>query len=165
MRLAMEQRHSTHKVRRAARYCSGGVNNSRNRIGTLTTTDKLQYEETIAGIGYNANQRKIRQQRGHNREKTKDSNKTDEGSDNNDKVNPEIKRQERQQAEQDTACWFVKRLGNMPQDRPEGAFQLLGANLNSASSHDVCRCKISNIHQLIETWDIQCGGFSEVGIE
>ncbi len=114
MRFAMEQRRSTHEVRRAARYCSGGVNDSRNRIGTLTTTDKLQYEEIVAGIGYDANQGKIRQQRGLNREKNKDSNSTDEGSDNNDKVNPEIKRRERQQAEQDTACWFVKRLGNMP---------------------------------------------------
>jgi hypothetical protein len=71
MRFATEQRRSTHKVRRASRYRSGGVNNSRNRIETLTTTDKLQYEEIIAGIGYGVNQGKIRQQRGRNREKNK----------------------------------------------------------------------------------------------
>jgi hypothetical protein len=151
MRFATEQRRPTYEVQRAARYCSRGVNNSRNRIETLTTTDKLQYEEMVAGIEYDANQGKIRQQRGRNREKNKDSNSTDKGSDNNNKVNPEIKRQERQQAEQDTACWFVKRLGNMPQDRLEGAFRLLEANLNSASSRDVREHKISNIHQLIET--------------
>jgi hypothetical protein len=96
MRFATEQRHSTHEVQRVARYRSEGVNNSRNRIGTLTTTDKLQYEEIIAEIGYDANQGKIRQQRGRNRKKNKDSNSTDEGSDNNDKVNPEIERQDRQ---------------------------------------------------------------------
>jgi hypothetical protein len=165
MRFTTERRRSTHEVRRVARYRSGGFNNSRNRIGTLTTTDKLQCEEIIAGIGYDANQGKIRQQCGRNRKKNKDSNSTDKGSDNNDEVNPEIERQERQLAEQDTACWFIKRLGNMPQDRPEGVFRLLGANLNSASSRDVCECKISNTHRLIETWDVQCGGFSEVGIE
>jgi hypothetical protein len=53
----------------------------------------------------------------------------------------------------------------MPQDRPEGVFQLLGGNLNSASSRNVCNCKISDILRLIETWDVQCGGFSEVGLE
>jgi hypothetical protein len=92
MRFATEQRCSTHKVRRVARYRSRGVNNSRNRIGTLTTTDKLQYEEIIAGIGSDANQGKIRQQRGRNREKNKDSNSTDKGSDNNNEVNSEIER-------------------------------------------------------------------------
>jgi hypothetical protein len=46
MRFTMGQGRSAHRVQRAARYCSGGVNNSRNRTG------KLQYEEIIAGIGY-----------------------------------------------------------------------------------------------------------------
>ncbi len=161
----MEQRHSSHKVWRAARYCSGGVSNSRNRIGTLTPTEKLQYEEIIAGIKYDTSQGKIKQQRRLNRGKNSDSNNTKEGSDNDDKENPEIERQEHQQAEQDTSCWFVQRLGNMPQDRPEGVFQLLGRNLNNALSCDVRDCKISDILRLIETWDVQCGGFSEVGIE
>jgi hypothetical protein len=77
----------------------------------------------------------------------------------------DIKQKEHQQAERDSLCWFVQRLGNMTQDRPEGVFQLLRGNLNSALSRDVCNCKISDILQLIETWDVQCGGFSEVGIE
>jgi hypothetical protein len=53
----------------------------------------------------------------------------------------------------------------MPQDRPEGVFRLLGGNVNSAISRDVRDCKISDIIRLIETWDVQCRGFSEVGIE
>jgi hypothetical protein len=60
---------------------------------------------------------------------------------------------------------FVQRLGNMTQDRPEGVFQLLGGILNSTSSHVVRNYKISDILRLIETWDNQCRGFSEVGIE
>jgi hypothetical protein len=96
MRFATERRHSAHEVRRATRYRSGGVSNSRNRIGTLTPTEKLQYEEIIAGIGYNTSQGKIKQQRRLNRGKNNDSNNTEEGSDNNDKANPEIERQEHQ---------------------------------------------------------------------
>jgi hypothetical protein len=94
MRFTTEQRHSAHEVRRAARYCSGGVSNSRNRIGTLTPTEKLQYEEIIAGIGYNTSQGNIKQQRRLNRGKNNDSNNTKEGSDNDNKANPEIERQD-----------------------------------------------------------------------
>jgi hypothetical protein len=53
----------------------------------------------------------------------------------------------------------------MPQDRPEGVFGLLGANLNNAPSRNVRNQKKSDIFRLIETWDVQCRGFSEVGIE
>jgi hypothetical protein len=53
----------------------------------------------------------------------------------------------------------------MTQDRPEGVFQLAGGNLNSASSKDVQEWKISDIHCILETWDVQGGGFSEVGID
>ncbi len=77
----------------------------------------------------------------------------------------DIEQKERQRVEQDSSCWFVQRLGNMTHDRPEGVFQLLGGNLNSAWSCDIGNCKISDILQLIETWDVQCRGFSEVGIE
>jgi hypothetical protein len=51
------------------------------------------------------------------------------------------------------------------QDRPEGVFRLAGGNLNSASPKDVQERKISDIHRILETWDIQGGGFSEVGID
>jgi hypothetical protein len=53
----------------------------------------------------------------------------------------------------------------MLQDRPEGAFRLLGGNLNSASSRNVQNQKKSDIIRVIETWDVQAGGFSEVGIK
>jgi hypothetical protein len=61
MRFAMGQRRSAHRVWRATRHCLGGVNNSRNSIGTLTSTQKLQYNEIIAGIGYETSQGKIKQ--------------------------------------------------------------------------------------------------------
>ena len=53
----------------------------------------------------------------------------------------------------------------MQQDRPEGVFRLLGGNLNSASSREVRNRKISDIMRVIETWDVQAGGFSEMGID
>jgi hypothetical protein len=58
MRFAMGQRRSAHGVWRATRHCSGGVNNSRNSIGTLTSTQKLQYNKIIAGIGYKTTREK-----------------------------------------------------------------------------------------------------------
>ncbi len=86
----MEQRHSAYKVWRAARYCSGGVSNSRNRIGTLTPTEKLQYEEiTAVGIGYDTSQGKIKQQCRLNRGKNNDSNNTEEGSDDPSLARPD----------------------------------------------------------------------------
>jgi hypothetical protein len=75
MRFAMEQRRSAHGVRRAARYRSEGINNRRNRTG------KLQYEEIIAGIGYERSQGKIKQHRRHNMNKNNDTNSIDKGTD------------------------------------------------------------------------------------
>ncbi len=59
----------------------------------------------------------------------------------------------------------MPRLGEVPQIRPEGVFHLLGGNLNSASSNEVRDRKISNIHHLIKTWDVQGRGFSKIGID
>jgi hypothetical protein len=55
--------------------------------------------------------------------------------------------------------------GSNTQDRPEGVFRLAGGNLNSVSSKNVWEQKISDIHCILETWDVQGGGFSEVGID
>jgi hypothetical protein len=45
----------------------------------------------------------------------------------------------------------------MTQDRPKEGFQLVGGNLNSASSKDVRDHKILDIHCILETWDVQEG--------
>jgi hypothetical protein len=74
MRFATGRRHSAHGVWRAARHCSGGVNNSGNSIGTLTSTQKLQYNKIIAGIGYKTSQEKIKQDYKYKQHKNKDSN-------------------------------------------------------------------------------------------
>jgi hypothetical protein len=42
---------------------------------------------------------------------------------------------------------------------------LVGGNLNSASTKEVRDRKIADIHWLLETWDIQGGGFSEIGVD
>jgi hypothetical protein len=160
VRFATGQRRSAHGVWRAARHHSGGVNNSRNSIGTLTSTLKLQYGKIIAGIQYKTSQGKIKQDYKHKKHKNNDNNSMDKETDSDNKATTDIEQKERQQAEQDSSCWFVKKLGNMTQDRPERVFQLLGGDLNSALSRDICNRKISDILWLIETWDVQCGGFS-----
>jgi hypothetical protein len=60
--------------------------------------------------------------------------------------------------------WFVPRLGTMQQTRPEGVFQIAAGNLNCASTKEVQDRKISDIHGILETWVVQGGGFSKVGI-
>jgi hypothetical protein len=120
MRLAMGQQRSVQGMQRAARYHSGGVNISKNRTG------KLKNEEIMAGIGYKTSQGEIKQHRRHNMKKNNNTNSIDKRTDSKNEANSDIERQESQQVEQDLPCWFVQRLGNMPQDRLEGVFQLLG---------------------------------------
>ena len=53
----------------------------------------------------------------------------------------------------------------MSQIWPGGVFHLLGDNLNSALSREVRERKISDIHCILKTWDVQGGGFSKIGID
>ncbi len=141
----MGQRRSAHGVWRATRHRSGGVNNSRKSIGTSTSTQKLQYDKIIAEIGYKTSQGKIKEDHKQKKHKNNDNNSIDKETDSNNEATMDIKQKEQQQAEQDSLCWFVQKLGNMTQDRPEGVFQLLGGNLNITLSCDVCNCKTSDI--------------------
>ncbi len=73
--------------------------------------------------------------------------------------NANMEREERRRAERKSACWFVPRIGEITQDKPEGVFWLVGRNLNSASTKVVGDREISDIHRVLETWDVQGGGF------
>ncbi len=98
-------------------------------------------------------------------ENLKSSNKSNKVEEEGENYDSDIENTERSRAVNEAACWFVPCLGNMMQDRPEGVFRLAGGNFNSASSKDVQERKISDIHCILETWDVQGGGFSEVGID
>jgi hypothetical protein len=53
----------------------------------------------------------------------------------------------------------------MKEERPNGVFRFMGGQLNSAASTKSVRDKkIADIHQIIDQWDVQGGGFSEIGI-
>ncbi len=52
----------------------------------------------------------------------------------------------------------------MKEERPDGVFRLMGRQLNSAATKSVRAKKIADIHQIIDQWDVQGGGFSEIGI-
>jgi hypothetical protein len=77
----------------------------------------------------------------------------------------EIEQKKQARAREGKSRWYVPHLGEVPQVRPEGVFHLLGGNLNSASSKEVRDRKISDIHRLIKTWDVQGSGFSKIGID
>ncbi len=52
----------------------------------------------------------------------------------------------------------------MKDERPDGVFRLMGRQLNSAATKSVRDKKIADIHQIIDQWDVQGKGFSEIGI-
>ncbi len=86
----MGHRRLAHGVWRAARHCSGGVNNSRNSIGTLTSTQKLQNDKIIAGIGYETSQGKIKQDYKYKKHKNNDSKSIDKETDSDNKATTDI---------------------------------------------------------------------------
>ena len=160
MRANKGQRHSTRRTRRVARSCRGGVNNSRKRIENLQPTKTLQHEKIIASIGYDPCRGRVKKQFKPNGSQ----NKNDEDDDDYE-TDTDIEEEERIRVEKESSRWFVPRLGNMQQNRPEGVFRLLGGNLNSASSREVQNRKNSDIMRVIKTWDVQAGGFLEMGID
>jgi hypothetical protein len=62
------------------------------------------------------------------------------------------------------ACWHVPCLGSMEQWWPDGTFRFLGGQLNSASSTEVRTRKVEDLLRLINNWEVQGGGLSEVGV-
>jgi hypothetical protein len=76
----------------------------------------------------------------------------------------DIEQSERVRAELEAQQWHVPRLGNMKEERPDGVFRFMGGKLNSAATKSVRDKKIADLHQIIDQWDVQGGGFSEIGI-
>jgi hypothetical protein len=64
------------------------------------------------------------------------------------------------------AWWHVECVGDMEQTQPDGVFQMMGGQLNSASSSsEVQARKTGDIIWLINDWEIQVGCLLEVGID
>ena len=123
--------------------------------------NKLNFDEKTKGIGYVTCDSKRTSKA---RSKTTEDNTEEDFIEETD-VHPDIEREEQSRAEAELACWYVPCLGKIPQDQPKGTFRLVGGNLNSASTKEVQDRKIADIHWLLETWDIQGGGFSEIGVD
>jgi hypothetical protein len=123
--------------------------------------NKLNFDKITKGIGYvTCDSKKTSKARS----KTTEDNTEEDFIEETD-GHPDIEREERSRAEAELACWYVPHLRKIPQDQPKGIFCLVGGNLNSASTKEVWDKKIADIHRLLETWDIQGGGFSEIGVD
>jgi hypothetical protein len=122
--------------------------------------NKFSYEEITKGTGYGTNQ----STRTAKRQKKTGSTLIEDNLSHADS-NFNMEQEERRRAKRESACWYVPHLGTILQVCPEGVFRLAGGNLNCASTKEVRDRKVSDIHQILETWDIQGGGFSEVGID
>ncbi len=62
------------------------------------------------------------------------------------------------------AHWHIPYHGNMKEDRPNGVFRLLGGQLNSAATARTSNRCITDLDRIIKKWDVQGGGFLEVGM-
>jgi hypothetical protein len=76
-----------------------------------------------------------------------------------------MEQEEQRWAKREAACWYVPRLGTIPQVCPEGVFRLVGGNLNCTSTKEVRDRKVLDIHQILEMWDVQGEGFSNISID
>jgi hypothetical protein len=142
---------AAHGARRASRFQLGDT--CTNRCRTDKNSNNLSYEEVIKGIGFKTNW----QTRVTKRQKQEGIASAEEDSAGADS-NGDMERAEQRRAEEELACWYVPCLGLIPQDRPDGVFCLVGENLNCASTKEVRDRKVSDIHRILEMWDVQGGG-------
>jgi hypothetical protein len=150
-------------ARRATRFQLGVMCTNRCRTENKLPQpepNKLSYEEIIKGTGYKTNQ----STRTAKRWKKTGSSLIEDDSSHADS-NSDMEQEEQRRAKRELACWYVPCLGTIPQVRPEGVFRLVGGNLNCASTKEVRDRKVSDIHRILETWDVQGGGFSKIGID
>jgi hypothetical protein len=98
----MGQRRLAHEVCRAAQYCSEGNQDSRNRIGYISSTQKLQYKEIIVGIGYEKVKDKHKQNNINDDNSNNNTTKDRDGNDN--KENSDIERGKRERAATESSC-------------------------------------------------------------
>jgi hypothetical protein len=60
--------------------------------------------------------------------------------------------------------WHVPRMGNVPNQRLDGVFQIMGRQLNSTSSTEVCLRKGADMVCILNNWEVQGGCVLGVGV-
>ncbi len=60
--------------------------------------------------------------------------------------------------------WHVLRLGNVTAQCLDGVFQIMGRQLNSASSAEACLRKVAGMVHVLNNWEVQGGCLLEVGV-
>ena len=129
----------------------GGVNCSKNVNNKATQI--LQYEEVIRGISYGKSGKKMKQRTRRQEEAETDSD-DEEMTEAVQMQLVEIRKMEKS-----------IRLGDMTKSRPDQVFRLMAGNVNNMVNKSVRQRKVCEIQQLIDQWDIQGVGISEVGID
>ena len=113
----------------------------------------LQYEEVIRGISYGKIGKKTKQRT--TRQEEAETNSDDE------EMTEAVERQLDDMRNMEKSI----RLGEMTKSRPDQVFRLMAGNVNNMANKSVRQRKVCEIQQLIDQWDIQGVGISEVGID
>jgi len=79
-------------------------------------------------------------------------------------MDPIVAQIEAEEAQQYYDRWHVPRLGHLTTDRPQGVFRLMSGQVNGASTNISRDKKVSQISNIIDTWDVQGGCLQEIGI-
>ena len=80
------------------------------------------------------------------------------------RLDRQVLQQEEEDLQRTLRRYYVPRYGNMVEDKEDGVFRIMGANLNGMSGREVREIKIKDIVRIAEVWDVSGGCFSEVGI-
>jgi hypothetical protein len=158
MGLGRNQRRAQHH--RGTRGNNTGEDNSFNGTGveyrrgqtSKIAMQNLNYEDICRSIGYN----KV----GLNKRRGGYEQEDSDGS-NDDEATAMVQHQldEARAKEEST------HLGDMTRSRPDQVFRLMAGNVNNMANNAVRRRKTCEIQHLIDQWDIQGTGISEVGID
>ena len=129
-----------------------GVDNSDKNDNNIIAR-RLRYEEVVRGIGYGVGGKKTIQ-------RPRAVEEVDENS-HDEEMMESVQKQLEQARRAETSI----RLGDMTKARPDQVFRLMAGNVNNMANRVVRQRKICEIQQLIDQWDIQGAGLSEVGVD
>ena len=129
-----------------------GVDNSEKNVNNIATRS-LQYKEVVRGIGYEKGGKKMLQ-------RPRVQGKAEVTS-----HDEEMMVAVQMQLEKASLAEVSIRLGDMTKSRPNQVFRLMAGNVNNMANKVVRQRKICEIQQLIDQWDIQGAGLSEVGVD
>jgi hypothetical protein len=124
----------------------------RRRKSNKIANKILNYDDIIRGMGYKKD--------GVNKRRGGCGQEDMNGDDNGEMTEAVLHQLDVARAKEESTY-----LGDMTRSRPDQVFRLMAGNVNNMANNIVRRGKICEIQYIVDQWDIQAIGLSEVGID